>query len=347
MLLPSRFYNWSSVMAPSTVTSRSPHPSTAVCSPPVQTDPTSTARFEAASATSASGGPDETPLHEWALQNSGQKNKRHWASACPSHRRSDRARLQVGVAFQAAPEIPTGHGAIRPPSLGHLLHFLRSRERFQIVGFADSVADAQIPGGQDVAALQGEDQEHVGGPDADAFDLGEAEDDLVVGEGGEILEDHFPIEGVAREVADVGGLLGGEPQRAHAGGAEFEDGFGSDYALDGGGQPAEDHTGDASAELLEDDRLDQGLEIRRAELDTIIAYVFDNGGEHRVVGAEVVDGLLHGETRTRRAASTLLYRDANTYTWRAHDWQRTAGAGPDALHQSRRGSGQHSDQRPG
>src|ERR1035438_9086792 len=85
MLLPSRFYNWSSVMAPSTVTSRSPHPSTAVCSPPVQKDPTSTARFEAASATSASGGPDETPLHEWALQNSGQKNKRHWARACPTH----------------------------------------------------------------------------------------------------------------------------------------------------------------------------------------------------------------------------------------------------------------------
>src|ERR1039458_4902492 len=89
MLLPSRFYNWSSVMAPSTVTSRSPHPSTAVCSPPVQTDPTSTARFEAASATSASGGPDETPLHEWALQNSGQKNKRHWASACQSEPSSD------------------------------------------------------------------------------------------------------------------------------------------------------------------------------------------------------------------------------------------------------------------
>src|ERR1035438_8579715 len=142
-------------------------------------------------------------------------------------------------------------------------------------------------------------------------------------EGGEILEDHSPIAGVAGEVADVGGLLGGEPQRAHAGGAEFEDGFWGDYALDGGGEPAEDHTGDASAELLEDDRLDQGLKIRRAELDAIIAYLFDNGGEHRVVGAEVVDGLLHDETRTQRGASTLLYRDANTYTCRAYCGQRT------------------------
>src|ERR1039457_4114427 len=45
---------------------------------------------------------------------------------------------------------------------------------------------------------------------------------------------------------------------------------------------------------------------------------------HRVVGAEVVDGLLHDETRTRRGASTLLYRDANTYTCRAYCGQRTA-----------------------
>src|ERR1019366_5761198 len=103
---------------------------------------------------------------------------------------------------------------------------------------------------------------------------------------------------------------------------------------------------DAPAELLEDDRLDQGFEIRRAELDAIIAYLFDNGGEYRVVGAEVVNGLLHVETPTPRAASTLLYRDANTPTCRACRGQRTAGAGP-ALHQSRCRPGQHSDQRPG
>src|ERR1039457_4043287 len=81
MLLPRRFFKWKSVVAPSTLSLPAPPPPPAVCSPPVQTDPTSTARFEAASATSASGGPDETPLHEWALQNSGQKNKRHWAGS--------------------------------------------------------------------------------------------------------------------------------------------------------------------------------------------------------------------------------------------------------------------------
>src|ERR1035437_6602701 len=222
--------------------------------------------------------------------------------------------LQVGVAFQAAPKVPTGHGAVGAPAVGHPFHFVRGGEGFQIVGFADGVADAQVAGGEDVGALEGEDQEHVSGPDADALDLGEAEDDLVVGEGGEICEHNFARAGVAGEVVDVGGLLGGKSQGAHTGGAELKDGFGGDHALDRGGETAEDDAGDASAELLEYNGLDQGLEIRRAKLDPIIANPFDNGGEHRVAGAEVVNGLLHGETRAHRGASTLLYRDANTYT---------------------------------
>ena len=59
--------------------------------------------------------------------------------------------------------------------------------------------------------------------------------------------------------------------------------------------------------------LTRRLEIRLAKLDTIIANPFDNGGEHRVAGAEVVYGLLHLETLARRSASPLLYRHANTH----------------------------------
>src|ERR1035437_8595032 len=245
--------------------------------------------------------------------------------------------LQVGVAFQAAPKVPTGHGAVGAPAVGHPLHFVRGGEGFQIVGFADSIADAQVAGGEDVGALEGEDQEHVSGPDTDALDLGEAEDDLVVGEGGEIREHELPRAGVAGGGGGGGGVLGGGAPGKPTGGAELKDGFGGDDVLDGGRETAEDDAGDASAELLENNGLDQGLEIRRAKLDNIIANPFDNGGEHRVAGAEVVNGWLHGETRARRGASTLLYRDANTHTYHAHRWQRTAGAGPDALHQSRCG----------
>ena len=71
---------------------------------------------------------------------------------------------------------------------------------------------------------------------------------------------------MAGQIAYVGGLLCGKSQRAHARGAEFQDGLRRDYALDGGRQAAENDAGHASAELLEDDGLDQGLEIRRREI---------------------------------------------------------------------------------
>src|ERR1019366_6675485 len=168
---------------------------------------------------------------------------------------------------------------------------------------------------------------------------------------GEVREHEIPIAGMAGGGAGGPGPLGGRAHGPHKGGPGPAEGFGGGYKLDGGGEAAEDDAGDASAELLEDDGLDQGLEIRGAKSDTIIAYLFDNGGEHRIAGAEVVNGLLHVDTRretlARRGASTLLYRDANTQTYRAHDGQRTAGAGPDAHHQGRCRCGQYSGQRPG
>src|SRR6185369_11128572 len=182
------------------------------------------------------------------------------------------------------------------------------------------------------------------GPDANALDLGQADDDFLVGQAGQVLEDDRARPGVPGQVADVGSFLSGESQGAHARRAKFEDGLGSDYALDGGGETAENHAGDAATELLEYDGLNEGLEIRLAKLDTIIANPFDNGGEHRVVVAEVVYGLLHLETLARRSASPLLYRHANTHF--PYTWQRDAGAGPTALHQSGCGSGEHSYQRP-
>src|ERR1035437_10460132 len=134
--------------------------------------------------------------------------------------------LQVGVAFQAAPKVPTGHGAVGAPAVGHPLHFVRGGEGFQIVGFADGVADAQVAGGEDVGALEGEDQEHVSGPDADALDLGEAEDDLVVGEGGEIREHNFARAGVAGGGGGGGGRLGGKAPGGDTGGGGANVGFG-------------------------------------------------------------------------------------------------------------------------
>ena len=100
----------------------------------------------------------------------------------------------------------------------------------QAVGLADGVADPQVAGGQHVGAAQGEDQEHVHGPDADALDLGEPLDDLGVGQRRQFLEDHGAVAGVARQVADVGGLLAGKAQRPHARRAQLEDALGRELA---------------------------------------------------------------------------------------------------------------------
>src|ERR1017187_10725674 len=150
-----------------------------------------------------------------------------------SDRKPGRPRLQVGVAFQAAPEVPTGYRAVGAPAAGHPLHFVSGGEGFQIVGFADGVADAQVARGQDVGPLQGEDQEHVSGPDADAFDLGEAEDDLVVGQSGEIREHQLPLAGMAGGGAGGGGLFGGGAEGGHTRGGGVEGGFGGGGQTDG------------------------------------------------------------------------------------------------------------------
>ena len=98
-------------------------------------------------------------------------------------------------------------------------------------------------------------------------------------------------------VADIGGLLGGKAQFAHALGAELEDVGGGDFAVDGGGQAAEDDARDAAAKLLKNDGFDECFEIGFAKFDTIISNAGDNFGQNRVLRLKVLNGLLHGETR--------------------------------------------------
>jgi hypothetical protein len=54
-----------------------------------------------------------------------------------------------------------------------------------------------------------EDQEHLRGPAADALDLGERGDHVLVGELGDVLQVELPAHHVAREILHVGGLGAG------------------------------------------------------------------------------------------------------------------------------------------
>ena len=83
-------------------------------------------------------------------------------------------------------------------------------------GEGETLADAEVRGGQDVGATKAEHQEHFDGPFTDAADLGEVVDEVLVGhltdfgQGGD-----GAVQGFGREVTEGQGFIGGE-----AGGAE-------------------------------------------------------------------------------------------------------------------------------
>src|SRR5205085_10562800 len=131
------------------------------------------------------------------------------------------------------------------------------------------------------------------GPYADAFDLSEAVDHLLVGKARQILESHGPVARMPRQVANVCCLLPGKSQRPHTRWTQSQDVFGGHLAARRRSQAAEDHACHAPAELLRNNRLHQGLEIRIPKPDTILADPFDDGRKHRVVSPKMMNSFLH------------------------------------------------------
>src|SRR5215469_12497931 len=87
-----------------------------------------------------------------------------------------------GFDIQTSPHVPAGHTAVWLPCPGDLLHILRLWELALFVVFFKSDLDAVVSGRQDIQTAQGEDEEHVGCPDANALDLSQVLDHLFVGQ---------------------------------------------------------------------------------------------------------------------------------------------------------------------
>src|SRR5258707_15782206 len=99
---------------------------------------------------------------------------------------------------------------MRPPGSGDLLHFGRFWKLSEAVCDLDGFADAEVPGREHVRPALGEDEEHMRGPDSDAFHLRECLYYLFVRSFREVLKSHDAVARLARQVANVLRLLAGQ-----------------------------------------------------------------------------------------------------------------------------------------
>src|SRR5262249_44239364 len=105
--------------------------------------------------------------------------------------------------LQRPPEVPRGDAAIGTPALPAAQDLLRIRQSAVAEGAGESLANAVVPGGQDVLAPQAEQQKHLDGPAADPANAGQPFDDLLI---------VHPPQGPKRGDSAVEGLLGQIPE---------------------------------------------------------------------------------------------------------------------------------------
>ena len=177
-----------------------------------------------------------------------------------------------------APEVPAGDGAPGTPLFAAAQDLAGGGEHGGVEGLAlweasegegESFADTVVGDGEDVGAAEAEDEEHLDGPDADAADLGEAFDNLLVGKAANPGEaGDGAVDGFGGEVAKGFGFGGGEAAGAQhvVGSLEQVLRRRVEFA-EGGEQALEDSSRGFAVELLVDDGFEQRFERRVLALE--------------------------------------------------------------------------------
>ena len=129
---------------------------------------------------------------------------------------------------QTPPQIPAGDAAIRLPAFCDLFHLQGLRHLALFVVLLNRHLDSEIAGGQDVWPPQGEHQKHVRGPNADAFDLRQVFDDLLVGHVCQPSEVQFATNRALCHVTQIRGFLFRKTDRPQLLVGKFGDALGSD-----------------------------------------------------------------------------------------------------------------------
>src|SRR6185369_9063923 len=115
----------------------------------------------------------------------------------------------------AAPKVPAGHATERAPRLCEFEDLGWLGNQALAVRLLDSHVDAEVDGGHHVGTAEGEHQEHLCRPAADAFYPREVLDDVFIVHARELLEDYVAADGLLSQVANVAELLLGEPAGLH------------------------------------------------------------------------------------------------------------------------------------
>ena len=88
----------------------------------------------------------------------------------------------IGGVCETRPQVPTGHGSIRPPRLPDFRQPLGRRQRAKPIRSLDGLDDAEVPDGQHIGPMQAEHQEHLSRPAPDALDARQRRNHLIVGQ---------------------------------------------------------------------------------------------------------------------------------------------------------------------
>ena len=93
-----------------------------------------------------------------------------WAGPAEDH---------LGIVFEA-PEVEAGVGAVGGPGRATGFNLFGFEAELRRIEAAEAFLDSEIEGGEDIGASEIEHEDHLDGPEPDAFDGGEFADDLFI-----------------------------------------------------------------------------------------------------------------------------------------------------------------------
>jgi hypothetical protein len=198
----------------------------------------------------------------------------------------------VAGAFERAPHVPTGDGAIGTPAFAKGEEFFGLGHSPFAVGDGPAFFYAEIVDGEDVGTAEIENQKHFDGPGADAADGDEAFDEFIVGElFGLLAGRNDAFEGFSGEIFHGEHFCAGQAGFAEGGSFEFQHFFWSGRAavVAEGFDAAEDSGGGFAGDGLVGDGLHEGFVRRLSEVEIFLEFF---GGEDEfceffVFGGEV------------------------------------------------------------